>query len=158
MKRRTWTALCAAAALLSATPAGAFAKPNFSGNWTLNSAKSDFGPMPAPDKWDLKITHDDPSLKYSQVRSGQQGEMKSDIAYTTDGKPSVNKTPRGEMTSVAKWDGDVLTISTKREVQGMEITQNERWTLSDDGKTLTIENKVNTPQGDFEIKVIMDKQ
>jgi hypothetical protein len=139
-------------------PAGAFAKPNFSGNWTFNASKSDFGPMPTPEKWERKITHEDPSLQYSQVQAGPQGEMKSEMAYTTDGKPATNKTPRGEVTGVAKWDGDVLTISSKREIQGMEITQNERWTLSEDGKTLTILNKVNTPQGDFELKIVMDKQ
>ena len=55
-------------------------------------------------------------------------------------------------------EGDALTVASKREVQGMEITQNENWTLSEDGKVLTIVNKINTPQGDFEITVVMDKQ
>ncbi len=157
MNRRYWFALCTLA-VLATIPAVAWEKPNYSGDWKLNAEKSDYGPVPAPDKMERKITHEDPSLKYTSVQSGQQGEMTTEMAYTTDGKPSTNKTPRGEVTGVAKWDGDVLTISSKREVQGMEISQNERWVLSEDGKVLTINNKISTPQGDFDIKVVMDKQ
>lgn len=157
MNRRTLlTSLVIASALV--VPISAFEKPNFSGAWKMNASKSDFGPMPAPDTLERKITHEDPSLKWSQTQSGQQGTATTEVAYTTDGKPSTNKTPRGEVTGVAKWDGDVLTINSKREVQGMEITQAERWTLSPDGKTLTITNKLTAPQGEFELKVVLEKQ
>lgn len=157
MNRRYWLALCALS-VLAAVPAGAWEKPNYSGEWKMNAEKSDFGPVPVPEKMERKITHEDPSLKYTSVQAGQQGEVTTEMAYTTDGKPSTNKTPRGEVTGIASWDGDVLTIASKREVQGMEITQNERWMLSEDGKVLTINNKISTPQGDFEIKVVMDKK
>lgn len=141
-----------------ALAAGAFAKPNFSGNWKLNPEKSDFGPMPPPEKMERSITQEESTIKWNQVQVGQQGEVKSEMTYTTDGKPSTNKTPRGEVTGTAAWDGDVLTITTKREVQGMEITQAERWSLSEDGKTITINNKVTAPQGEFDLKVVFDKQ
>lgn len=141
-----------------ALSAGAFAKPNFSGNWKLNPEKSDFGPMPPPEKMERSITQEESTIKWNQVQVGQQGEVKSEMTYTTDGKPSTNKTPRGEVTGTAAWDGDVLTITTKREVQGMEITQAERWSLSEDGKTITINNKVTAPQGEFDLKVVFDKQ
>jgi len=147
--------MCAAVGLSLAT---AWARPNFSGDWKLNAAKSDYGPMPGPEKMERKITHDDPSLKMVTTQTGQQGEVTTELAYKTDGTPSTNKIRGQDVTGVAKWDGDVLTISSKREIQGMEITMNERWSLSEDGKTLSINNKVNTPNGDFEIKIVMDKQ
>lgn len=147
-----------AAALSLALSSGALAKPNFTGEWKMNADKSDFGPMPPPEKFERNISHDDPSMKWSQVQVGPQGEVKSEMSYTTDGKPSVNKTPRGEITGTAAWDGDVLTITTKREFQGMEITQAERWSLSEDGKTLTINNKITAPQGEFDIKFVLDKK
>ncbi len=156
MQRRFLVA--AACTLVIGLAGAAQAKPNFSGDWKLNAAKSDFGPMPAPDKMDRKITHEDPSLKYSTTQVSAQGEFTAEMSYTTDGKSTTNKTPRGEVTGSAKWDGDVLAIGSKRELQGMEITQNERWSLSADGKALTVENKINTPQGDFEIKIVLDKQ
>jgi hypothetical protein len=158
MNRRYWTILCAAAWLALAVPAGAWEKPNLSGDWKLNVAKSDFGPMPGPEKMDRTIKHEDPSLKMTTTQSGPQGEVTTELAYTTDGKPCTNKIRGQDVTGVAKWDGDALTINYKREIQGMEITANERWTLSEDGKTLTVTNKLNTPQGDFEIKIVMDKQ
>jgi hypothetical protein len=76
----------------------------------------------------------------------------------TDGSESVNKLRNMDVKSVAKWAGDVLTVNSKREVQGVEITQNETWTLSEDGKQLMINNKLSTPQGDFELKLVFDKQ
>lgn len=157
MNPRAFTAICAAAIVSFGIPA-AGAKPNFTGNWKIDAGKTDFGPMPAPEKMERKIAHEDPSLKWSQTQSSPQGEVTSEMAYTTDGKPATNRTPRGETTGAAKWDGDVLAINSKREVQGMEITQAERWTLSKDGKVLTIVNKITTPQGEFDVKLVMDKQ
>ncbi len=37
-------------------------KPNFSGSWTLNADKSDFGPMPKPQRIDYVMVHKDPEL------------------------------------------------------------------------------------------------
>ncbi len=158
MNRRHIIALCAAIYFSLAVPSGAIAKPNFSGDWKINIEKSDFGAIPAPEKMERTITHEDPRLKFKTVQSGPQGEVTTEMAYTTDGKPSTNKTPRGEVTGTARWDGETLAIDTKREVQGMEITLVERWTLSEDGKILTINNKVTTPQGEFDIKVVLEKQ
>lgn len=158
MSRRCWIVLCATATLLPAGLVKAWEKPDFSGNWTLNAAKSDFGPMPGPDKMKRTIEHKDPSLKMTTTQTGPQGEVTTALAYTTDGTPSTNKIRGQDVTGIAKWDGDELTISSKREFQGTEITMNERWTLSEDGKTLTFSNKINTAQGDFDIKVVMDKQ
>ena len=158
MHRRSLTFLCAVAALSLVIPAGAWAKPNFSGTWKLNSAKSDFGQMTGPEKMERTVTHEDPSLKYSTVQTGPQGEVTSQMAYTTDGKPATNQTPMGEVTGAATWDGDVLNIENKREFQGIQITQTERWSLSEDGKTLTIDSRVAMPRGHVEMKMVFEKQ
>lgn len=156
MTRRSVFTLVATLAL--GISAQAFARPNFSGTWKMNPSKSDYGPVPAPEKMERTIKHDDPKLSMVTTQAGPQGEIKTNIAYMTDGTESKNMVQGQEAISVAKWDGDVLTVKSKRQVQGMEITFNERWTLSEDGKVLTIVNQLNTPQGDFEIKIVMDKQ
>jgi hypothetical protein len=158
MKRRYWTALCAVALLGLALPAGAWAKPNFSGDWKLNAAKSDFGQMTGPEKMNRKIVHEDPSLKFSTEQSSPQGDVTIDMAYTTDGKPSMNKTPMGETTGTATWEGDVLVIVNKRQFQSLEITETDRWSLSADGKTLTVDHKVAMPKGHIDSTIVMDKQ
>jgi hypothetical protein len=143
---------------LSATVAMAADKPDFSGSWKLNASKSDFGPMPAPDKLDRTIKQAEGKLTFTTVRAGQEGEMTTETTYTTDGKESVNKVRDMEVKSVAAWDGDKLIVKSKREVQGMEISLVETWTLSKDGKVLTIVNNASTPQGDFTLTTVMDKQ
>ncbi len=158
MNRRSYLVVIAAALALAVSGSAFAAKPNFSGDWKLNAGKSDFGPMPGPEKMDRKINHNDPEIKITTTQSGPQGEMTTNLAYKTDGTESVNKVREADVKSVAKWDGNALVVSSKRDFQGMEIVMNERWTLSEDGKSLTIVNKINTPQGDFEIKVVMDKQ
>lgn len=145
-------------ALALVVPAWTQSKPNLSGEWKMNPAKSDFGQVPGPEKMVRKIEHNDPNLKITTTQSGPQGEQTIETSYTTDGKESVNKYRAGEAKSTAKWVGEDLQIDTKREVQGMGITQKEIWSLSPDGKVMTVNNHINTPQGEFAIKIAFDKQ
>lgn len=134
------------------------AAPNLSGEWKLNVAKSDFGPIPAPDVMTRKIKHEEPSLAYSTYQKGQQGEVTTDIKYTTDGKECINKLPTGEAKGTAKWDGDKLLIESVRDFQGTELKSRDIWTLSEGGKVLTINSHLTAPQGEFDIKFVFDKQ
>lgn len=157
MNRRSILTLLALTTV-AATLASAADQPNFSGSWKMNPSKSDFGPVPPPDKLERTIKHEDPKLNVSSLSVGPQGEMKSDSVYTTDGKDSLNKTAGVEVKSVATWDGDKIIIKYKREIQGMDISFVETWTLSADGKALTVTNDLSTPQGDFKLTTVMDKQ
>ena len=143
---------------LAVLPAAAFGKPNFSGEWKLNAAKSDFGPMPAPSVYDRKIAHDEPSLQVNTKQSGQQGEITTEMKYKTDGSESVNTIRGTEVKAVCKWDGDVLTIESKRSTQQGEITITERWALGDDGKAIAISGKISGGFGEFEVKIHLEKQ
>jgi hypothetical protein len=134
------------------------AQPNFSGEWKMNSAKSNFAPLPQPDRLVRKISQHDSRLKIKTTQFGQQREIVTDLSYTTDGAECKNVIRGQEFTGNARWDGDTLLIESKREVQGMEIVQKESWTLSADGQTLTIANHVQTPQGAFDITIVLDKQ
>ena len=139
----------------------AMAKPNFTGSWKINASKSkSTGDFPLPQKFDRKIAHADPSLQVSTTQSGFQGgaDRTTELKYTTDGKEVVNQLPNGEAKGTAKWDGDVLVVESTRKFQDNEIKQVERWSLSADGKTLEIENKISGGFGDFEMKYVLDKQ
>ena len=157
MHRRSLMILLAVASLSAALAMGAD-KPDFSGSWKMNAEKSDFGPMPAPDKLEQTITHADPSLTVNSVTAGPQGDSKSELKYTLDGKDSINTVRGAEFKSVAAWDGDRIVIKSKREVQGMEISLVETWSLSKDGKVLSVVRQASTPQGDFTLTTVMDKQ
>ena len=144
--------------LFAASSATAFAKPNFSGEWKLDADKSNFGPMPPPDKFNLSVKHSDPDLEITTDQAGAQGEDKSTAKYKTDGSESVNSMRGMDVKSKASWDGDKLKIAAKLDVGGSEISLDQAWILSEDGKTLTNTLKINSPQGEFEIVYVLKKQ
>ena len=84
--------------------------------------------------------------------------MTSNLAYTTDGKESVNKLANGESKGTAQWIGDKLIIESGREFQGTTLKQKDIWTMSGDGKTLTVDSHVSLPNGEFDVKQVFDKQ
>jgi hypothetical protein len=135
------------------------AKTDYSGTWKANLTKSDFGAIPAPDSQTDVIAHKDPDMKVSVTSSGQMGDMNYDLSYTTDGKECTND--RGDMfksTSTAKWEDDKLVIDTKGNFNGTDFTSKEHWTLSDDGKTLTVDRHINSAMGEFDQKILFEKQ
>lgn len=135
----------------------ASAKPNFSGDWKLNPSKSDFGEFPAPAKLTMKIGHEDPNLKVATMMASDRGEFAWEAAYTTDGKECINMMRDNESKSVVTWDGDTLQINTKASFGGNDLTINDKWKLSDDGKSLMIERKFSSSQGEMVQKLAMEK-
>ena len=133
---------------------GQAAARNLSGVWKLNGAKSDYGKFPAPLNVIRKIMHNDPKLVLSTTQTGPQGDVTSDLTYTTDGKESLN----GDSKGTALWIGDKLMIESSRQFQGATLKQKEIWTLSADGKTLTVDSHVSIPNGEFDVKQVFDKQ
>lgn len=163
--RRTLLALCAAA--LAAPALVAAGKPDFSGTWKLNKDKSSYGAMPVPDNYAMAIVHKDPDLALTITLTNPMGEQKSESRLKTDGSENVHSSGRVKLTSRIAWDGAVMVMKTKRTVemttqlgqppQPVEINGEERWQLSADGKTLTIDVTMNGPQGELIVKRVLDK-
>jgi hypothetical protein len=129
------------------------AAPNFSGSWMLNVGKSQYGQFPAPEVMIRTVQMQGTQLTMSTYQKGAQGEVTTELKYTTDGKPSVN----GANTGTAAWYGDTLVIESSREAQGARLTQRDSWSLSGDGKTLTVMTKVKLPNGEFDVKQVFEK-
>jgi len=130
------------------------AVPDLSGEWKLNLSKSDYGKFPAPLGETRRIAHNEPKLMLSTTQQGTQSNVVSNLTYTTDGKESVNKQSKG----VAQWIGDKLMIESTREVGSATLKQKEIWTLSADGKSLTVDSHVSLPNGEFDVKQVFEKQ
>ncbi len=136
----------------------AFAKPDFTGDWKMDPAKSDWGFLPAPEVLDRKITHKDPKLDVATKQSGVRGESKTESKLTTDGvETTVNMNGR-ETKATAKWDGDVLVVEVKWTNAQGDFALIERWKLAEDGKSISIEAKVTLPAGDVPLKIHLDKR
>jgi hypothetical protein len=158
---RNWTIRIFALTLLMAAMAlvEAQAKTDFSGTWKADISKCDFGPMPPPDSIVEKIVHEDPSLKVNIAQTGgDQGDVAYDMAYTTDGKESVNHMGENEFRTTLQWDGDDLVGDTKGTYGGFNFTSKDRWTLSDGGKTITVARHISTDSGDIDMKFVFVKQ
>jgi hypothetical protein len=144
-------------ALLSSV-AVAQQKPDFSGTWKLNVAKSDFGALPGPDSRTDVITHKEPSLTDEVTSEGAQGKQQYTVKYTTDGKEATNQIGGREVKSALKWEASTLLIDSKLLYNETEVNAQFKWSLSADGKTLTINAHYTSSLGETDQKIIMEKE
>jgi len=133
-------------------------KPDFSGTWKLNVAKSDFGPLPGPESRTDVITHKEPSLSNNVTAQTAQGKQEYTVNYTTDGTEALNKMGPREVKSTLKWDGSNLKITSKFLYNDSPVTGEATWSLSADGKTLTINAHFSSSMGDADQTFVFEKQ
>jgi hypothetical protein len=81
-----------------------------------------------------------------------------DSNYTTDGKECSNDMFGNPVKSTVKWEGDTLLINAKRKFGDNDFTMQHKWTLSDDGKTLTIVRLFKSSMCEGEQKLVFEKQ
>jgi hypothetical protein len=147
----------AAQAPAVAAPASAGPKPNFSGTWKLDVAKSDFGILPPDNSRTYVIEHNDPAIKVAVTVDGAQGKQDFTINLTTDGKEAVNNLGGLEAKSTLGWEGNTLVENQKFKFQDNDVTAKDVWLLSDDGKTLTHSAHYVSPMGELDTKLIFAK-
>jgi hypothetical protein len=156
-------------------------KPNFSGTWALNREKSVFPEMPGggaggpgggrgmgANMGPRVIVHEEPSIQTKLNMKGRDGQdITVETKFTTDGKATTNKGqgrgPMGGTSKIkSKWEGARLVVNTEREVStpngDFTIQNTDEWTLSADGKEMTVLSKTQTPMGEIEIKYVFDKE
>lgn len=144
-----------AAVLLAAS---AFGAPNLNGDWKLNLQKSQYGAIPPPVEVTRKIALNGINLSMHTEQKTAQRDSSSDLRYTTDGKECINKVTNGDAKGTAKWEGDALVIESSQMNGPQELKSREVWTLSSDGKTLTVQTHLTLPQGGIDVKQVFDRQ
>jgi hypothetical protein len=148
---------------------------NFSGTWELDKAKSQ---MPQRQADSIKsatwiITQDDRQItseqKIERVEGAGGGRgrglgMGGPLTVKLDGSETTAESARGKSTSKAKWlnGGKTLEITsvTSGEFQGnaYTITSTEHWELADDGRTLRVHRKSESPRGPQESTYVLTKK
>lgn len=133
-------------------------KPDLSGTWKLDTAKSDFGQFPGPDSQTDVYEHKDPKLHIkSSIKGGPQGDREADLNYTTDGTENTNKMGPMDVKTTAKWEGKKLVMHSKADMQGNEILIDVTYELSGDGKVLTLNRAIKSPMGEVAQTVVFNK-
>ena len=116
------------------------AKPDFSGKWAPkvdpNAAPPAGGGGRGGGMGGGPMTLKQTAADLTQERT--MGENTMTTVYKLDGTESVNKTQRGESKSTAKFDGAKLVIKTTMEGPNGTTETTATWSLSADGKELTI--------------------
>jgi len=151
------------AAMVIPFPVRAQGKPDFTGTWTMDAAKSDPPPQGRGGRGGGMgggtLTIKQTGTDLTVTSEGRQGPQT--MTYKLDGSPSSNEVMgRGgaqTVKSTAKWDGATLVIEMTRDFNGMTITTKEIRTLSADGTVMTIESTSQTPQGEVKRKVVYTK-
>jgi hypothetical protein len=154
MIRFVFTSVLLMAALLASDAP----KPNFTGDWKMDPARSDFGQLPRPSEYERKIQHIEPLIQMTVRQVTAMGDQTIDSVLRTDGQEITNKYHTGEAKTVGKWVGRDLEFATRRPVEGGEAVSRERWSLSTDGKTLISVTNMATPRGSFQVKMVLRKQ
>ncbi|HJX85909.1 MAG TPA: hypothetical protein VJ723_16335 [Candidatus Angelobacter sp.] len=139
------------------TAAVAATTTDLSGKWKLNVEKSTFGLLPAPLNWTANITHRDPALKVETTEETPDGPRSQVLEYTTDSKKCTNKVRDREFRSVLHWDGPVLVIETEGLYEGDPFRAVDHWTMSLDGKTITIERHASNAYSETNQSLILEK-
>ena len=149
--------LAAVIGLVFAGAAGA-QTTNFSGDWKMDAAASNFGGMPAPSSLTQKITHEEPTVKIVSAQVSDFGDMNADFTFTTDGTECVNKVADFVVKSTLKWDGPVLVVDSTMDIQGNAMTMTDRWSLAADGRQMIVDRHVSSAMGSGDGKIVFDKQ
>lgn len=164
--RKGFLAIAGAAVVTILTaPAMAQSKPDFSGAWTLNADKSDFGQVPGPTSETLDIKQSGSNLNESVNFADEQGSHSYVLDMTIDGPEvtySADKAPQLGMVSLQKvkasWQGTSLVINeTLKYEADADVTGANTYSLSADGKTLTMDMTFSTPMGNMTRKIVFDK-
>ena len=155
---RRGVALALLAALVIPFPAAGQGKPDFSGTWTLDAARSETPPGRGGRGAGGGGGRGGGPLTINQTATEITIGM---LTYKLDGSESVNQVQgRGGMQEVkgrAKFDGANLVIESTRDFGGTAITSKEIRTLGAGGKEMTVQTTRSTPQGDVSFKQIYTK-
>jgi hypothetical protein len=149
-------------------PAADPARPDFSGRWELDGAKSEG--VPPDTKQSMTVKQIGDRLEVVTKITGPQQDRTVNDTFTLDGKPAEftpamlagGKAKNGIRTATWSADGkgmDVLEQADVETPQGADKIKGKRiWRLSEGGKVLTIEIDLAGEKGPIKGKRVYQKQ
>lgn len=160
-------------------------KPDFSGTWELDVAKSKLDERMRVESMTMTVAQTEKELTVTTKikraprpeggapmggggmgRGGGMGGGDMTATYSLDGKETTAPAPGGQFggmaTMKAEFDGANLKLTSNRSFETPMGTANikneETWSLSADGKTLTVNREQSTPRGNFSSEMIFAKK
>jgi hypothetical protein len=70
----------------------------------------------------------------------------------------VNTVAGVEIKSTTKWEENILRVVSKLVYQGNNVTLDDKISVSEDGKMLTIDRQIVSDQGEAVMKIVLVKE
>lgn len=142
-----------------AETATAESHPNFTGTWVMNPEKSDWGGVEAPGSMRYVIRHTGGNL----VLLSTQDSVTKRMEMSTDGQERMTEEDAdSEIWARVYWDGKTLVWEGRRKAKPAHQVEpahwTSRWSLSEDGKVLTVKREITVVQGTLEQSIQLDKK
>jgi hypothetical protein len=124
--------------------------PNFTGIWKLNLEKSTIrGALPKQVL--MNIEHRDPTVIQQILSTDQNGAQQRQIFTCRIGAETKNSVGGIELQSGSQWNGQELVIESRMNARGREFYFKDHWSISKDGRTLTMAHRDDDLAGQISI-------
>lgn len=175
MKRLQRTIGTMALLLLGIGVAAAQAEPQFSGSWVLDRSQSQFPQHEGrgqkspdaqvqpqqPPQVTLVVAQQGNTLKVTRTFAKGTRQHSMTDTIVADGSDQTQQGYHGNVVTRSAFEGDRLVVThtrTKKTEQGDQtMSRQSVWTLSPDGRVLTIDTTMHSPRGDRAMKTVYQR-
>jgi hypothetical protein len=125
-------------------------RPNFTGVWKLNLEKSVMrGALPR--RIVMNIEHRDPTMIQQVLLTDANGVEQRHVFTCRIGVEMKNSFGGVELRSSAQWTGGEFVIESRMNAGGREFRFKDHWSLSEAGRTLTMEHRDDDLAGQISV-------
>ncbi|MFN0170906.1 MAG: hypothetical protein ACKV22_31195 [Bryobacteraceae bacterium] len=133
--------------------AGADDERDFTGSWKLNPSRSDVRALPEAPAIALEIEQKAGVIHF---KAADPLPVPMAWTYSATGKETRHKMGEAALSSVTKWEGTALLVTTI--VSGPQnYSRMERWKLSRDRRTLTVQTQIVRRTGESESTLVYER-
>jgi len=126
------------------------ARADFTGEWELNLERSLLR-GPTPKRIAMEIEHREPQLvQRIRLTNAEGAEKRMTFAYET-GAETTNSVGGAPARTTARWEGQELVIESWMTTPCRAVYFKDHWSLSDDGRTLTMAHRDGDLAGQISI-------
>ncbi len=144
------TMLWLGVAALATARRSASPKPNFSGRWRANFAKSSLQ-IPLPEATVFIVEHEEPDLVLSRTHTSNGKRDTWSIQLTTDGRQVVQRSAEREIRCRAYWEGEALVFEARLSTgEGGEGHNLVHYRMAEDGNAFTAFERYRSPSRNYD--------
>ena len=155
--------------LLGVGVVAAQAEPQFAGSWVLDRSQSQFpthegrdqgrrDAQAQPPEVKLMVEQHGTMLKVTRTMTRGTRERSMTDTLVADGSDQAHQGYRGNVVTRAAFEGDRLVVTQTHVKKGEQgdrtMSRQSTWTLSPDGRVLTIDTTMHSPRGDRAMKTV----